>query len=316
MVRDQPPTALVATLVASAASPVLDARTIESARNALPSSSIPVWLAPGVAADIPFTAQHGDLRALSKRVRAALGGAPIDVVVQPAAGRRKKLLLSDMDSTMVGQECIDELAEHAGVKQRVAAVTERAMRGEVEFEPALRERVALLKGLPLASIEEVLKNRIRLNAGARALVATMRSAGAYTCLVTGGFTLFSVPIAAMIGFDESRANRLLIDGEGRLTGEVSEPIFGRASKLATLTELTRRHGLSSEETLVAGDGANDIPMIEAAGLGVAYHAKPKVAACAPARIDHADLTALLYAQGYRREEFVEADDGRQKTNRP
>jgi phosphoserine phosphatase len=285
---------------------VLNARSLERASKALPSPGTPIWLAPGVAADIPFTGEHGDLRAFSERARAALAGVPVDVVVQRAIGRRKKLLLSDMDSTMVGQECIDELAEHAGVKQQVAAITERAMRGEVEFEPALRERVALLKGLPLASIEEVLKNRIRLNVGARALVATMHSAGAYTCLVTGGFTLFSIPIAAMIGFDESRANTLVIDGQGRLTGEVAEPIFGRASKLATLTELTRRHGLSSEETLVAGDGANDIPMIEAAGLGVAYHAKPKVAACAPARIDHGDLTALLYAQGYRREELVEA----------
>jgi phosphoserine phosphatase len=295
---------LVATLISTSASPALDSRAIERAQRALGSAQLPVWLEPGVAADIPFAAPAENLRALADELRAGLGGAPIDVVLQPASDRRKKLLLADMDSTMVGQECIDELAEHAGVKHQVAAITERAMRGEIEFEPALRERVALLKGLPAALAEEVLRSRIRLNPGARALVATMRRNSAYTCLVTGGFTLFSEPVAAMIGFDEHRANRLLVDGSGRLTGKVAEPIFGRGSKLAALVELTGRRNLLPQETLAAGDGANDIPMIEAAGLGIAYHAKPRVAAAAAARVDHGDLTALLYAQGYRRHEFA------------
>ena len=212
---------------------------------------------------------------------------------------------------MIGQECLDELAEHVGMKRQVAAITERAMRGEIAFEPALRERVALLKGLPAAAVDTVIDERIRLNPGARTLVATTRRHGAYTCLVTGGFTLFSNRIAAMIGFHENRANTLLVDADGRLTGEVAEPIFGREAKLATLVELTRRHHLAGDETLVTGDGANDIAMIEAAGLGVAYHAKPKVAAAAAARIDHGDLSALLYAQGYRREEFLSEEAGKQ-----
>ena len=178
------------------------------------------------------------------------------------------------------------------------------MRGDIEFAPALRERVALLKGLRATAVDEVIDERIRLTSGARTLVATLRGNGAYTCLVTGGFTLFSRRIAALIGFDENRANTLVIDGDGRLTGDVSEPIFGREAKLATLIELTRKLALAPERTLVAGDGANDIAMIQAAGLGVAYHAKPKVAEAAAARIDHGDLTALLYAQGYRRDEFV------------
>jgi phosphoserine phosphatase len=211
---------------------------------------------------------------------------------------------------MIGQECIDELADFVGAKQHVAAITERAMRGEIEFAPALRERVALLKGLPASVVDDVIADRIQLTPGARALVATLRKNGAYTCLVTGGFTLFTRRIAAMLGFDENRANTLILDAAGRLTGEVAEPIFGRESKLATLIELTRRFGLAPDATLAAGDGANDIAMIQAAGLGVAYHAKPKVAEAAAARIHHGDLTALLYAQGYRREEFVLDDKGR------
>jgi len=311
---------LVATLISNPAAPALDAAAIERARRALPSAQAPIWLDPGIAADIPFSgsrenSQANDNRALADRLRDALAGVPLlDVVVQPAGRRRKPLFLADMDSTMIGQECVDELADYVGVKQRVAAITERAMRGEIEFAPALRERVALLAGLPASIIDEVIANRISLAPGARTLVATMRSHGAYTCLVTGGFTLFSRRIAAMIGFDDNRANTLLLDAGGRLTGEVAEPIFGRADKLATLIELTRRFGLAPDQTLVAGDGANDIAMIEAAGLGVAYHAKPKVAEAAAARIDHGDLTALLYAQGYRREEFVKTDDGGQTTD--
>ena len=300
---------LIATLISNPAAPALDAAAIERARGALPSAQAPIWLDPGIAADIPFTGprenpQADDSRALAARVRAALAGIPVDVLLQPTKARRKLLFLADMDSTMIGQECIDELADYVGVKQQVAAITELAMRGEIEFAPALRRRVALLKGLPAAVVDEVIANRIRLTPGARTLVATLRKNGAYTCLVTGGFTLFTTRIAAMLGFDENRANTLALDAGGRLTGEVVEPIFGRESKLATLVELTRRLGIAPEATLVAGDGANDIAMIAAAGLGVAYHAKPKVAEAAAARIDHGDLTALLYAQGYRREEFV------------
>ncbi len=229
---------------------------------------------------------------------------PIDIVVQAEAVRRKKLFLADMDSTMIGQECIDELAEFAGLKARVSAITERAMRGEIAFEPALRERVALLKDLPVSVVDEVLAKRIKLTPGGRQLVMTMRAHGAYTCLISGGFTLFTRPIAATIGFQENRANELVV-ADGKLTGDVREPIIGRDAKLATLTELRESFDLDEIDTLAVGDGANDLGMIEAAGLGVAYHAKPAVSAAASARIDHGDLTALLYAQGYTRAEFVE-----------
>jgi phosphoserine phosphatase len=309
----------VATLISNPAAPSLDAATLERARRALPSPQAPVWLDPGVAADIPFTGsrnntQANDVRALTERVRAALASAPVDVLLQPASARRKSLFLADMDSTMIAQECIDELADYVGVKRQVAAITERAMRGEIEFAPALRERVALLKGLPASVADEVIANRISLTPGAITLVATLRKNGAYTCLVTGGFTLFTQRLAAMIGFHENRANTLVVDAGGRLTGEVAEPIFGRDAKLATLIELTRRLGIAAHASLAAGDGANDIAMIEAAGLGVAYHAKPNVAKAAAARIDHGDLTALLYAQGYRREEFVSEDTKRATGN--
>jgi phosphoserine phosphatase len=206
---------------------------------------------------------------------------------------------------MIGQECIDELADYVGLKAHVAAITERAMRGEIAFEPALRERVALLKGMPVATVEEVIAKRITLTPGARTLVATMRASGALTCLVSGGFTLFTSRIAAMIGFDEHRGNTLIVE-DGKLAGRVEEPILGRDAKRTTLIEQRDRLGLSPQDTLAAGDGANDIPMIEAAGLGVAYHAKPMVAEAAHARIDHGDLTSLLYLQGYKRADFVAA----------
>ncbi len=245
------------------------------------------------------------LKDMSGDLRDIVGGEPVDVVIQPQDNRRKKLLIADMDSTMIGQECIDELADYAGVKSQVADITERAMRGEIAFAPALRERVALLKGLPAAIIDTVLAERIRLTPGGPTLVATMRANGAYTCVVSGGFTAFTVKLAAAIGFDEQRANTLLTDADGRLTGEVAEPVLGREAKLETLRELRARFRLDPEATLAVGDGANDLPMIEAAGLGVAFHGKPVLQQAAAARIDHGDLTALLYAQGYRREEFVE-----------
>ena len=253
------------------------------------------WLAEG---DAPLS----DLRAA---VRAALGGLPVDHAVQLAAGRRKRLLVADMDSTIIGCECLDELADFAGVKAQVAAVTERAMRGELAFEPALRERVARLKGLPLTALKRCLDERVRLNPGARALVATMRAAGARTLLVSGGFTGFVEPVAAQAGFDAAAANRLLDDGE-RLTGEVAEPILGREAKLEALRREAGALGLSLTETLAVGDGANDLAMIEAAGLGVAFRAKPVVAERADAAVEHGDLTALLYFQGFRRAEWVDA----------
>jgi phosphoserine phosphatase len=299
---------LVATLISNPAAAALDDTVLGRARGALPSTEPPIWLARAVAADIPFAAPPAsDHRTLAEQVRAATSPAPLDVVVQRADGRCKTLFLADMDSTMIGQECVDELADYVGVKPRVAAITERAMRGEIEFAPALRERVRLLKGLPVSVVGEVIAERIRLTPGARTLVATMRANGAYACLVTGGFTQFAQRIASMIGFDENRANTLVVDAAGRLTGEVVEPIFGRDGKLATLLELSQRLGLAAEATLVVGDGANDLAMLEAAGLGIAYHAKPKVVQAAAARIEHGDLTALLYVQGYRQSEFVKPE---------
>ena len=293
---------LVATLICNPANPALDSTVIDGALAVLPSPGHAQWLFDEVAVDIPFTGSE-DIRAVEQRLREARGDLPIDIVVQPQAFRRKKLFLADMDSTMIGQECIDELADYAGLKAHVAGITERAMRGEIEFEPALRERVALLKGLPVSVVDEVLKSRITLTPGGRELVATMRAHGAWTCLISGGFTLVTHAVADMIGFQENRANQLQVE-DGKLTGEVIEPIVGRAAKLATLTELRESFDLDNIDTLVVGDGANDLGMIEQAGLGVAYHAKPAVAAAAAARIDYGDLTALLYAQGYRREEFV------------
>jgi phosphoserine phosphatase len=294
---------LVATLICNPANPALDSTIVDGARAVLPSPGAAQWLFGEVAVDIPFDSQE-DVKAVEARLRQARGDLPIDIVVQPRAVRRKKLFLADMDSTMIGQECIDELADFAGLKAHVAKITERAMRGDIEFEPALRERVALLKDMPVGVVDQVLQERIRPTPGSRELVMTMRANGAYTCLISGGFTLFTAAVAAKIGFQENRANELVVR-DGRLTGKVKEPVLGRARKLATLIELTESFDLDDIDTLVAGDGANDLGMIEAAGLGVAYHAKPAVAAAAAARIDYGDLTALLYAQGYRRDEFVE-----------
>jgi phosphoserine phosphatase len=279
----------------------------------LPQARVGAWLDPGTAIDIVFDdppdkpgVSAALLKKLTNQMRSMIGAAPVDVVVQPQDGRRKRLLVADMDSTMIGQECIDELADFAGFKDRVAAITERAMRGEIAFAPALRERVSLLRGLPAATIDRVIAEHIRPNPGAAVLVKTMRVHGAYTCVVTGGFTAFMAPLAKAIGFDEYHANTLLTDNTGRLTGEVAEPVLGREAKRETLLALRERLRLRPQDTLSVGDGANDIPMIEAAGLGVAFHGKPALRQAAAARIDHGDLTALLYAQGYRREDFAEA----------
>ena len=219
------------------------------------------------------------------------------------AHRRKRLFLADMDSTMIEQECIDELAGTLGLKDRVAAITERAMRGEIAFEPALRERVALLKDIPVGAVDGLIAEHLTLTPGGRTLVRTMRAHGAHTCLVSGGFTLFTGPIAAMIGFDEHRSNVLGV-ADGRLTGRVEDPIVGKAEKRATLIALRGDLGLGAAETLAVGDGANDLDMLGEAGLGVAFRAKPAVAAAARVRVEHGDLTALLYLQGYAAAEFV------------
>ncbi|WP_371441448.1 phosphoserine phosphatase SerB, partial [Methylosinus sp. R-45379] len=289
--------------IAGAGGPPL---TVEAVRAIAPASALD-WLQPGVAADVSFELAPEALPELRLALQMAAREAGADVIVQPKAGRRKRLLVADMDSTMIGQECVDELAEFAGIRERIAKITERAMRGELEFEPALRERVALLGGLPVSIIETILAERISFTPGARRLIATMRANGAYTALVSGGFTLFAERIGAGLGFNEARANRLETR-EGRITGIVLPPISGSAAKREALEELRARLALPMEATLAVGDGANDLDMLAAAGLGVAYHAKPKVAEAAGARVDRADLTALLFAQGYRRADIVEAED--------
>ena len=244
-----------------------------------------------------------EAEAASQVLAAALSGEPIDFAVQDNATRRKKILIADMDSTMIDQECIDELADEIGVKDRVADITARSMNGEIAFEPALRERVALLAGLDASVIDRIIKNRLTLASGGKTLVATMKAHGAYSALVSGGFDVFTSRIAAMLGFDENRANHL-IEVDGRLTGQVSEPILGRAAKAVALNEISARLGLTPADAIAVGDGANDLDMTHLAGSGIALHAKPSVAAQAKIRIDHADLTALLYLQGYSRAEFA------------
>ncbi len=294
----------VATLVSNPARPALDEALLAKAASALPAAAQPVWLAHGIAADLSFAPQGPtDNRALADAIRVALNGAPIDVIVQEAATRRKKLFLADMDSTMIGQECIDELADYVGKKEHVAAITERAMRGEIEFEPALRERVALLKGLDAKIVTQVIAERITFTPGGRELVRTMRANGAHTALVSGGFTLFTSAVAEAIGFHENRANVLIVEDD-QFAGLVTEPILGKEAKLASLIELREKHGLRPQDTMAVGDGANDLAMLGEAGLGVAFYAKPAVAAAAHARIDHSDLSALLYAQGYKQSDFV------------
>ena len=254
------------------------------------------WLAPDEACDLRFSGPAEDLE---DRLRAALDGEPVDLFHQPNdKRRRRKLLVADMDSTIITVECIDEMADLLGLKAQVAAITERTMAGELNFPSALRERARMLAGLGVDDLTAVFEQRIHLSPGARALVATMSAHGAFTALVSGGFTFFTERVAAAAGFDHHQANRLQFAG-GRLNGLVVEPILGAAEKLAALNTLAARRKLALDETLAVGDGANDLDMIKAAGLGVAYHAKPVVAQAAAARIDHGDLTALLYLQGYR-----------------
>jgi phosphoserine phosphatase len=293
-------TEFVATLIARPENATELAQAAEACAAAIPAQKDE--LAPGEALDL-FFASSEFIEMVRARLELAAAGLPVDLIVQPVAIRRKRLLVTDMDSTVIGQECIDELAYFAGLKAAVAGITARAMRGEIEFEPALRERVTLLTGLPASTIDRVLAERITLNPGAKALVWTMRANGAHTILVSGGFTAFTEPVSKMVGFNETRANELIVE-HGKLAGRVKEPILGRSAKLATLEDAIIRLGISAEDALAVGDGANDLAMIRRAGLGVAYHAKKAVAEAAAARIDHGDLTALLYAQGYKRHQFV------------
>jgi phosphoserine phosphatase len=288
----------VATLLASPARADLDRATVESLRDAWGGGAAR-WLNPGVAAefDLPVVPAN------RWEVWEGLQALRVDLVVQKAEGRRKRLLLADMDSTMIGQECIDELAVMAGIGPKVAAITARAMNGELDFEGALTERVALLRGLPEAVIGQVLAERITYTPGGRELVATMRANGGHAALVSGGFTAFTTAVAAALGFDEHRANRLL-GSCGKLTGEVARPILGRAAKMDALREISARLGLGLAETMAVGDGANDLGMLGLAGSGVALHAKPVVAEQCDIRINHGDLSALLYIQGYAVTEFA------------
>jgi phosphoserine phosphatase len=259
------------------------------------------WLREGYAFDIPLA---GNPHAALAEAGARGSAMAVDINVVPIANRRKKLLIADMDSTIINCEVVDELADFAHLKREVAAITHRAVNGEIEFAAAVRERVALLKGLPLDRLARVYAERIRLNPGARALVATMRAHGAYTMLVSGGFTYFTARVAEDAGFDFHAGNTLIDDGRA-LTGVVGEPVLGGEAKLEALTKATSERAIDLAGTLAVGDGANDLDMICAAGLGVAYHAKPIVAAAAPASIAHGDLTALLYLQGYRDEEIAQ-----------
>ncbi len=294
----------VATLLADPATRLLGERHLRRAAAVLPGAAPPNWLAAGAAADIPFAPAGAlDLRLCGEAVREALGGEPVDVVVQPAAGRRKHLLVADMDSTLIHQECIDELAAAVGLRERVAALTERSMRGEIAFEPALHERVALLRGIAFETAVRIFHERITLMPGGRALVATMRAHGAMTAIASGGFTLFTGLVAAALGFEAHHANALVV-ADGRLAGAVEEPILGRDAKAGILRRLRDERGLAPADTMAVGDGANDLAMLAEAGIGVAFRAKPAVAAAAAARVDHADLSALLYLQGYREADLV------------
>jgi phosphoserine phosphatase len=286
------------TLLTNPETPLVDRATVESLRNAWGGGDAR-WLDPGIAAEfaVPVMPEN------RWQVWEDMQSLKLDLVVQPTEGRRKRLLLADMDSTMIRQECIDELADEAGVGAYVAGITARAMNGELDFEAALKERVGLLKGLPEAVIERVYRDRITFMPGGRELIATMKANGGHAALVSGGFTAFTARVAKALGFDENRANTLHAE-DGMLTGTVAEPILGKQAKLDALEQISARLGLDMGETMAVGDGANDLAMLNRAGAGVALHAKPSVAAQCDIRVNHGDLTALLFIQGYAREDFV------------
>ena len=286
------------TLLTNPDTPLVDRATVESLRNAWGGGDAR-WLDPGVAAEFAVPAMPEN----RWQVWEDMQSLKVDLVVQPTEGRRKRLLLADMDSTMIQQECIDELADEAGVGGYVAGITARAMNGELDFEAALKERVGLLKGLPEAVIERVYRDRITFMPGGRNLIATMKANGGHAALVSGGFTAFTARVAEALGFDENRANTLHAE-DGKLTGTVAEPILGKQAKLDALEQISARLGLDMGETMAVGDGANDLAMLNRAGAGVALHAKPSVAAQCDIRVNHGDLTALLFIQGYAREDFV------------
>ncbi len=275
------------------------AAAIEAARAAGGAAGAPRWLAPGEAAELDVAGEPARLRAAADGVRARLA---IDVALVPAANRKKRLLIADMDSTMIENETLDELAEEAGIGERIAAITARSMRGEIDFADALRERVAMLAGLEVGALDRTAA-RIRPTAGAATVVRTMRAAGAFTALVSGGFKFCTALVRARLGFDVDDANDLQIEN-GRLTGALVEPVLDRDAKRAALERFAAARGITAADCLAVGDGANDMAMLETAGLGVAYRGKPIVAAAAGVRIDHADLTALLYLQGYTKAEFA------------
>jgi phosphoserine phosphatase len=286
------------TLLTNPDTPLVDRATVESLRNAWGGGDAR-WLDPGVAAEFAVPAMPEN----RWQVWEDMQSLKVDLVVQPTEGRRKRLLLADMDSTMIQQECIDELADEAGVGAYVAGITARAMNGELDFEAALKERVGLLKGLPEAVIERVYRDRITFMPGGRNLIATMKANGGHAALVSGGFTAFTARVAEALGFDENRANTLHAE-DGKLTGTVAEPILGKQAKLDALEQISARLDLHMSETMAVGDGANDLAMLNRAGAGVALHAKPSVAAQCDIRVNHGDLTALLFIQGYAREDFV------------
>jgi phosphoserine phosphatase len=287
----------VVVLIARPGTGALDDRLLKDVAGITGAGEVR-WLAQEEACEMAAADDVG----LENALRALIGDRPIDIAVLPAEHRRKRLLVADMDSTMIAQECIDELGAAAGMGEKIAAITSRAMRGEIDFAASLRERLSLMAGLDAKVIGKLL-SATRFTAGGRTLVQTMKIHGAHTLLVSGGFTVFTGHVAKMLGFDAHRANELVIEG-GRITGRALEPILGRDAKTAALRELAGKLELDLIETLAVGDGANDIGMLADSGLGVAFHAKPAVRAQAGARIDHGDLTALLYLQGYAKSEFV------------
>jgi len=287
-----------AILLTSPTNPSLDPALVESLRNAWGGGDV-LWLAPDEAAEFSL----GQMPENRWEVWENCQSMGVDLVIVPTEGRRKQMLLADMDSTMIQQECIDELAEEAGVGAHVKEITARAMNGELDFDGALRERVALLKGLEASVIDKVLAERITLMPGGGALVGTMKAQGGYAALVSGGFTAFTAKVAGLLGFDENRANTLLVD-QAKLSGEVGLPILGREAKVTALEEITAKLGITEDQVIAVGDGANDLGMLSRAGMGVALHAKPSVAAECDIRINHGDLTALLFVQGYARMEFA------------